>query len=242
MTFFGPISSIFDFATFGIMIWVFNAHAPLFRSGWFVESLATQSLIIFAIRTHRVPFFHSTPSRPLALAITICVGIGVLLPFSPLAHVLGFVPLPAGFLAALAVMIVIYLVPVELGSSASTAPGRTARPSLAAGPNANTGSIPRHALEHPRPSAPPNPRRVLGVDPEICLQRHLDVDTFGHVHKRSTGPYGAVERRELVVVGRDDRREVLTHDVLVLSQRRVHVGEDHPLPLEVLVDLEVDDL
>ena len=115
MTFFGPISSIFDFATFGIMIWVFNAHAPLFRSGWFVESLATQSLIIFAIRTHRVPFFHSRPSTPLAVATMICVAIGVLLPFSPLAHVLGFVALPASFLAALAVMIVIYLVLVELG-------------------------------------------------------------------------------------------------------------------------------
>jgi P-type Mg2+ transporter len=160
MTFFGPISSIFDFATFGIMIWVFNAHAPLFRSGWFVESLATQSLIIFAIRTHRVPFFHSTPSRPLALATTICVGIGVLLPFSPLAHVLGFVPLPAGFLAALAVMIVIYLVLVELGSSASTAPGRTARPSLAAGPNANTGSItaPRAGASQAVRTAQPPPR------------------------------------------------------------------------------------
>ena len=115
MMFFGPISSIFDFATFGIMIWVFNAHAPLFRSGWFVESLATQSLIIFAIRTRRVPFFHSRPSTPLTVATLICVTIGVLLPFSPLAHVLGFVPLPAGFLAALAVMIVIYLVLVELG-------------------------------------------------------------------------------------------------------------------------------
>ncbi len=115
MTFFGPISSIFDFATFGIMIWVFNAHAPLFRSGWFVESLATQSLIIFAIRTRRVPFYHSRPSTPLTLATIICVAIGVLLPFSPLAHVLGFVPLPAGFLAALALMIVLYLVLVELG-------------------------------------------------------------------------------------------------------------------------------
>ena len=115
MIFFGPISSIFDFATFGIMIWVFHAHAPLFRSGWFVESLATQCLIIFAIRTRRVPFFHSRPSTPLALATMICVTIGVLLPFSPLAHLLGFVPLPAGFLAALAVMIVLYLVLVELG-------------------------------------------------------------------------------------------------------------------------------
>jgi P-type Mg2+ transporter len=115
MTFFGPLSSIFDFATFGIMIWVFHAHAPLFRSGWFVESLATQSLIIFAIRTRRVPFFHSRPSTPLALATVICVAIGVALPFTSLAHVLGFVPLPASFLAALGAMILIYLVLVELG-------------------------------------------------------------------------------------------------------------------------------
>jgi len=115
MIFFGPISSIFDFATFGIMIWVFNAHAPLFRSGWFVESLATQSLIIFAIRTRRVPFFRSRSSTPLALATLICVAIGIVLPFSPLAHVLGFTALPAGFLGALAAMILIYLVLVELG-------------------------------------------------------------------------------------------------------------------------------
>src|SRR5664279_442722 len=108
MTVFGPISSIFDFATFGIMIWVFHAHAPLFRSGWFVESLATQSLIIFAIRTRRVPFFHSRPSTPLALATAVCVTIGVVLPFSPLAQVLGFVALPAGFLAALTAMLVVY--------------------------------------------------------------------------------------------------------------------------------------
>jgi Mg2+-importing ATPase len=64
MSFFGPISSIFDFATFGIMIWVFHAGATLFRSGWFVESLATQCLVIFAIRMRRVPFFHSRLSWP----------------------------------------------------------------------------------------------------------------------------------------------------------------------------------
>jgi P-type Mg2+ transporter len=115
MTFFGPISSIFDFATFGIMIWVFHAHAPLFRSGWFVESLATQSLVIFAIRTRRIPFFRSHPSRPLALATLICVAIGVWLPFSPLAHVLGFTALPVGFMAALVVMIGLYIVLIELG-------------------------------------------------------------------------------------------------------------------------------
>jgi Mg2+-importing ATPase len=115
MTFFGPISSIFDFATFGIMIWVFNAHAPLFRSGWFVESLATQSLIIFAIRTRRVPFFHSRPSTPLMVATFACVTIGVLLPFSPFAATLGFTALPAAFLAVLAAMIVVYLILVEFG-------------------------------------------------------------------------------------------------------------------------------
>jgi Mg2+-importing ATPase len=115
MTLFGPISSIFDFATFGIMIWVFNAHAPLFRSGWFVESLATQSLVIFAIRTRRIPFFRSRPSTPLLVTTLICVAVGVLLPYSPLAHLLGFTALPPGFLAVLVVMIPIYLVLVELG-------------------------------------------------------------------------------------------------------------------------------
>jgi P-type Mg2+ transporter len=97
------------------LIWVFNAHAPLFRSGWFVESLATQSLVIFAIRTRRVPFFRSRPSTPLTLATVICVAIGVVLPFSPLAPVLGFTALPAGFLAALVAMIVVYLLLIELG-------------------------------------------------------------------------------------------------------------------------------
>ena len=86
MTFFGPISSIFDFATFGIMIWGFGAGATLFRSGWFVESLATQSLVIFAIRTHRVPFFHSRPSKPLTIATFACVSVGVALPFSREHH------------------------------------------------------------------------------------------------------------------------------------------------------------
>ena len=160
MTFFGPISSIFDFATFGIMIWVFNAHAPLFRSGWFVESLATQSLIIFAIRTHRVPFFHSTPSTPLALATAICVTIGVLLPFSPLAHVLGFVALPATFLATLAVMIVIYLVLVELGKL------RFYRVRPHGPPLARRRPEREHWIHHraTRWSIPGRPRRPAAVD------------------------------------------------------------------------------
>lgn len=115
MVFFGPISSIFDFATFGIMLWVFNAHAPLFRSGWFVESLATQSLVIFAIRTRRVPFFRSRASKPLALTTLVCVAVGAYLPYSPVAHFLGFRSLPAVFFGFLVGMVITYLALIELG-------------------------------------------------------------------------------------------------------------------------------
>jgi Mg2+-importing ATPase len=98
------------------MIWAFDAHAPLFGLGWFVESLSTQSLVIFPIRTRRIPFFHSRPSTPLVVATAICVTIGVALPYSPLAHVLGFTALPVSFLAALVAMIIVYFGLVELGT------------------------------------------------------------------------------------------------------------------------------
>ena len=115
MAFFGPISSLYDFGTFAVMIYVFHAHAPLFRSGWFVESLATQSLVVFLIRTRRVPFFHSRPSRPLFATTLLIVAIGIAIPYSPLAHVLGFRALPVLFLVILGGMTVTYLGLVELG-------------------------------------------------------------------------------------------------------------------------------
>jgi len=117
MVFFGPISSIFDFATFGIMLGVFDAHAPLFRSGWFVESLATQSLIVFAIRTRRVPFFRSRASKPLTITTLLCVAVGAYLPYSPVNHVLGFRPLPVAFFGFLVGMIILYLIVVEVGKT-----------------------------------------------------------------------------------------------------------------------------
>ncbi len=115
MFFFGPLSSVFDFATFAIMLWVFHSGPAQFRSGWFVESLATQTLIIFAIRTRRVPFFRSRPSVPLTLAALSVVAVGALLPGSPIGPTLGFAPLPPGFFAALVAMVMCYLVLVELG-------------------------------------------------------------------------------------------------------------------------------
>jgi len=115
MLFFGPISSVFDFITFGIMLWGFHAGPALFRSGWFVESLATQTLVIFAIRTRRIPFFRSRPSMPLLLAALAVVGVGAALPFTPLAQVLGFRPLPGLFFLALTLMVISYLALIELG-------------------------------------------------------------------------------------------------------------------------------
>ncbi|WUI29247.1 magnesium-translocating P-type ATPase [Mycobacterium sp. NBC_00419] len=111
---FGPISSLFDFLTFGLMLGVLHAGATEFRTGWFVESLATQTLIIFAIRTRRVPFFRSRASVPLTITTLVVVAIGVLITISPLAHPLGFTPLPLKFFGALAGFVVVYLVLVEL--------------------------------------------------------------------------------------------------------------------------------
>ena len=87
--------AIFDFITFGVMLWVFQAGPALFRSGWFVESLATQTLVIFAIRTRRIPFFRSRPSLTLTLAALAVVTVGMVLPFTPLAHLLASGPCPA---------------------------------------------------------------------------------------------------------------------------------------------------
>jgi Mg2+-importing ATPase len=90
----GPISSLFDFATFAVMLGVFGAGRALFRSGWFVESLATQTLIVFVIRTRRIPFFRSRASTPLIASVVTVVLIGIALPQSPLNHALGFAPRP----------------------------------------------------------------------------------------------------------------------------------------------------
>jgi Mg2+-importing ATPase len=131
MIFFGPLSSVFDFMTFAVMLWVFHSGPAEFRSGWFVESLATQTLVIFAIRTRRIPFFRSHPSLPLVLAAVGVVAVGAVLPGTPLAGTLGFQPLPVAFYAALAAMVVGYLALIEIGKrifyGAAAAPSVSAR-------------------------------------------------------------------------------------------------------------------
>jgi P-type Mg2+ transporter len=111
---FGPISSIFDFATFFVMLFVFKADASLFQTAWFVESLFTQTLVIFVIRTRTVPFFQSKPSKWLVINISVILSLALILPFTPLGKVFYFVPLPMTFLLVLVGFIIVYLVLVEL--------------------------------------------------------------------------------------------------------------------------------
>ena len=105
---FGPLSSIFDFVTFGLLLRVFDADEKLFHTGWFVESLATQTLVIFVIRTAHP--LHDPPHPALLATTLLAFAVAVLLPYSPLASWLGFVPVPATIVGALALMTVTYLV------------------------------------------------------------------------------------------------------------------------------------
>jgi P-type Mg2+ transporter len=132
MAVFGPVSSVFDFITFFVMLVILNAGHSEFRSGWFVESLATQTLVIFVIRTRRVPFLRSTPSRAMMLVPVACAAIGSALPYTPLARLLGFASLPIAFFLILLGMIAAYIVLVELVKArfyAAQAPPEAPRPS-----------------------------------------------------------------------------------------------------------------
>jgi Mg2+-importing ATPase len=113
MLYIGPISSIYDFLTFFIMLKVFQASEQLFHTGWFVESLATQTLVLFVIRTGGNPL-RSRPSLPLTITTLLVVVVGIVLPFTPLNVVLGFTPLPAKYFLFLLGMTVTYLILVEV--------------------------------------------------------------------------------------------------------------------------------
>jgi Mg2+-importing ATPase len=113
MLFIGPVSSVFDFLTFFLLLQVFHAGPVLFHTGWFVESLATQTLVLFLIRTAGNPL-RSRPSLPLVLTTLLIVAVGFVLPYTPLAGSLGFTPLPLLYFLFLAGMIASYLLLIEL--------------------------------------------------------------------------------------------------------------------------------
>jgi Mg2+-importing ATPase len=108
----GPVSSLFDLLTFALLIWGFGASQAVFRTGWFVESLATQCLVILVIRTRGNPL-KARPNRWLAASSLAAVFAAALLPYTPIGHWLGFVPISFGLLAALAATTAVYLLLAE---------------------------------------------------------------------------------------------------------------------------------
>jgi Mg2+-importing ATPase len=129
----GPISSLYDFLTFFVLLRYFHADETLFHTGWFVESLATQTLVLFVIRTPRNPL-TSRPSLPLTITTLAIVALGVLLPYAPLAHVLGFEPLPARYFVFLGATTLTYLVLVQLAKRYLLSGARPYRERLAIAP------------------------------------------------------------------------------------------------------------
>jgi Mg2+-importing ATPase len=116
--FIGPCSSIFDYTTFFIMLYYFGcwdpAKASLFQTGWFVESLLTQTLIIHVIRTNRIPFLESIASWPLLVTTAVIMMIGMWLPFSPIGEALGFTPLPGLYWPLLGATLLSYVLVTQV--------------------------------------------------------------------------------------------------------------------------------
>lgn len=116
MIIFGPISSIFDFITFGVMLGIFHSSVPEFQTAWFVESMCTQTLIVFVIRTRRIPFWKSRPSSLLTWFTIGAIILAAVMPYIPFCDTwFGLTPLPLTFYGALVLMLAVYMVLCELG-------------------------------------------------------------------------------------------------------------------------------
>lgn len=117
----GPVSSVFDYITFAVLWFVFGANSPdqqsLFQSGWFLESLLTQTLIVYIIRTARIPFLQSNPEPLMALITLVVMAIGVSIPFTPIGAGLGLVPLPAAYFGWLLLILLAYACLTQLVKS-----------------------------------------------------------------------------------------------------------------------------
>ena len=109
---FGPLSSVFDFATFGVLLWLLHAKEKEFRTGWFVESVVSAALIVLVVRTRR-PFLRSRPSRPLLITTLLVAAAAVAITFTPLSGPLGFTRLPLVFWPVLAGIVVLYVSAAE---------------------------------------------------------------------------------------------------------------------------------
>ncbi|HEV2333063.1 MAG TPA: cation transporting ATPase C-terminal domain-containing protein, partial [Gammaproteobacteria bacterium] len=122
MLYIGPLSSVFDYVTFGVLIYFFGAwhDEKLFQTGWFIESIVSQTLIVHVIRTGKVPFLQSWPSWPLLCTTMAVCTIGMLLPFTDLAHGFGMVPVPTAFLLTMPLIMVGYIALTQWAKSILT--------------------------------------------------------------------------------------------------------------------------
>lgn len=112
MLVFGPLSSVFDFLTFGVLLWLLRANPESFRTGWFVESVLSAMLVVFALRT-RLPFLRSQPSRAMLVVTAMVALVALVIPFSPIASLLGFQSLPPLYLLAIAITVLSYFISAE---------------------------------------------------------------------------------------------------------------------------------
>ena len=113
---FGLVSSVFDFFTFGALLFILHATQDQFRTGWFLESVISASLIVLVIRS-RKPFFKSKPSKYLLAATLLTVMVTVVLPFTPLGVIFGFRQLPFSFLLLIAIIVMLYIFSAEMAKS-----------------------------------------------------------------------------------------------------------------------------
>jgi Mg2+-importing ATPase len=113
MLIFGPLSSLFDFATFGVLLWLMKASEQSFQTGWFIESILSAGVVVFAVRT-RLPFVRSRPSRAMLGMTLLVVVITLALPYTPLAGLMGFTPLPLAYLLVIFGVVAMYFLSAEL--------------------------------------------------------------------------------------------------------------------------------
>jgi Mg2+-importing ATPase len=114
---FGLVSSVFDYLTFGVLLLLLHATPDQFRTGWFLESVISASLIVLVIRTRR-PCFKSRPGGPLLMATVAIIAATFVLPYTPLRGILGFTPMPWSFLGVLGAILALYIVAAELAKRA----------------------------------------------------------------------------------------------------------------------------
>jgi Mg2+-importing ATPase len=113
---FGIVSSVFDYLTFGVLLLVLHATQVQFRTGWFLESVVSAALIVLVIRS-RKPFFKSRPGKYLLMATLSIVVVTLILPFTPLAEIFGFSPLPISFLLLIGIIVLFYIITAEMAKT-----------------------------------------------------------------------------------------------------------------------------